>query len=225
MSNVWRGIIENLLFPPRCMLCGRLIRWEDELCPDCGKRYAHPTVHSEENRFGCDGVLWCGEYKGVLRRAVERLKFKGHKKNAEYFGRIMTEAIRACRWQDKVDGITYVPMSPEHLSRRGYNQSRLLAEYIAKELGLPLYGGVLKRRGSKTAHKSAGQAERKKLVRESYLCGKERLPEGARILLVDDIITTGVTAETCSGLLRRQGAGEVWMAAALYTPKRHPNKL
>ena len=116
-------------------------------------------------------------------------------------------------------------MPPERERHRGYNQSRLLAQYLAGELGLPLREGVLARDGRATAHAAAGRAARIALAKESYRAGERKLPPGEHILLIDDIITTGATLENCAALLLAQGAESVTAAAVLRTPRPVGKKL
>lgn len=215
-----RDALINLLFPPRCLLCGKLVRWEDTTCPACRAKYAEPKTHIEPDAFGCEAVLWAADYTGVLRRGMQNYKFYGMRQGTGFFGEMLVRALREGGIPENIDAVTYVPMPPRRERFRGYNQARLLAEYTAKVLGLPLRENILSRKGGATAHAASGRQERLDLAMESYHIGKDRLPEGERILLVDDIITTGATVEQCAMLLRRQGAQKVWAAAPLHTPQQ-----
>ena len=136
-----------------------------------------------------------------------------------------TEAVRQSGLLPRLTAVTYVPMPPERERHRGYNQSKLLAQYLAGELGLPLREGVLARDGRATAHAAAGRAARITLAKESYRAGERKLPPGEHILLIDDIITTGATLENCAALLLAQGAESVTAAAVLRTPRPEGKKL
>ena len=141
------------------------------------------------------------------------------------FGGMLTEAVRQSGLLPRLTAVTYVPMPPERERHRGYNQSKLLAQYLAGELGLPLREGVLARDGRATAHAAAGRAARITLAKESYRAGERKLPPGEHILLIDDIITTGATLENCAALLLAQGAESVTAAAVLRTPRPEGKKL
>ena len=207
-----REIVTNLLYPPRCLLCGTLCGWEELLCESCQKQQPQAgEFFWEPEVFGCRGILWCARYEGV-------------RESLPLFGGMLTEAVRQSGLLPQLTAVTYVPMPPERERHRGYNQSKLLAQYLAKELGLPLREGVLARDGRATAHAAEGRAARIALAQESYRAGSRRLPPGEHILLIDDIITTGATIEKCAGLLKAQGAGTVTAAAVLRTPRPEEKK-
>lgn len=199
-----REIVTNLLYPPRCLLCGTLCGWEELLCESCQKQQPQAgEFFWEPEVFGCRGILWCARYEGAFRAGMEQLKFEGVRESLPLFG----------------------GMPPERERHRGYNQSKLLAQYLAGELGLPLREGVLARDGRATAHAAAGRAARITLAKESYRAGERKLPPGEHILLIDDIITTGATLENCAALLLAQGAESVTAAAVLRTPRPEGKKL
>ena len=199
-----REIVTNLLYPPRCLLCGTLCGWEELLCESCQKQQPQAgEFFWEPEVFGCRGILWCARYEGAFRAGMEQLKFEGVRESLPLFGGMLTEAVRQSGLLPRLTAVTYVPMPPERERHRGYNQSKLLAQYLAGELGLPLREGVLARDGRATAHAAAGRAARITLAKESYRAGERKLPPGEHILLIDDIITTGGNA----GKLRRAPAG------------------
>ena len=220
-----REIVTNLLYPPRCLLCGTLCGWEELLCESCQKQQPQAgEFFWEPEVFGCRGILWCARYEGAFRAGMEQLKFEGVRESLPVFGGLLVAAVRQSGILPRLTAVTYVPMPPARERHRGYNQSALLAAYLAKELGLPLRKGVVLRDGRATAHASANRAARVALAQESYRAGKVLLPQGERILLVDDIITTGATIENCAALLRGQGAEAVYAAAVLRTPKPSEQK-
>lgn len=220
-----RDVIRNLLYPPRCRLCGALCGWEEETCHTCREQLPQAgDFFREPEVFGCRELLWCARYEGVFRRGMEQLKFEGVRESLPLFGGMLAAAVRQSGLLPGLTAVTYVPMPPERERHRGYNQSRLLAEQLAKELGLPLREGVLARDGRATAHAAEGRAARIALAQESYRASSRRLPPGEHILLIDDIITTGATIEKCAGLLKAQGAGTVTAAAVLRTPRPEEKK-
>ena len=156
-----REIVTNLLYPPRCLLCGTLCGWEELLCESCQKQQPQAgEFFWEPEVFGCRGILWCARYEGAFRAGMEQLKFEGVRESLPLFGGMLTEAVRQSGLLPQLTAVTYVPMPPERERHRGYNQSKLLAEQLAKELGLPLREGVLARDGRATAHAAAGRAAR-----------------------------------------------------------------
>ena len=196
-----RDAIRNLLYPPRCRLCGALCGWEEQVCPACREQLPQAgDFFREPEVFGCRELLWCARYEGVFRRGMEQLKFEGVRESLPLFGGMLAAAVRQSGLLPGLTAVTYVPMPPERERHRGYNQSRLLAEQLAKELGLPLREGVLARDGRATAHAAEGRAARIALAQESYRAGSRRLPPGEHILLIDDIIS--VPGATTSGFVK-----------------------
>ena len=138
-----REIVTNLLYPPRCLLCGTLCGWEELLCESCQKQQPQAgEFFWEPEVFGCRGILWCARYEGAFRAGMEQLKFEGVRESLPLFGGMLTEAVRQSGLLPRLTAVTYVPMPPERERHRGYNQSKLLAQYLAGELGLPLREGV-----------------------------------------------------------------------------------
>ena len=94
-----REIVTNLLYPPRCLLCGTLCGWEELLCESCQKHQPQAgEFFWEPEVFGCRGILWCARYEGAFRAGMEQLKFEGVRESLPLFGEMLTEAVRQRRW-------------------------------------------------------------------------------------------------------------------------------
>ena len=90
-----REIVTNLLYPPRCLLCGTLCGWEELLCESCQKQQPQAgEFFWEPEVFGCRGILWCARYEGAFRTGMEQLKFEGVRESLSLFGGMLTEAVR-----------------------------------------------------------------------------------------------------------------------------------
>lgn len=125
-----------------------------------------------------------------------------------WLGRAAAELI------EEADAIVPVPMHPLRLIRRRYNQAAEIARPIAKRSGLPYWPGALKRRRAGESQAGKSGSGRRRNVQGAYTCsaGCERRIEGKRILLIDDVLTTGATAEACARALTRAGAAAVYVA-------------
>ena len=209
----------DLLFPPRCPFCRRLLTERHALlCPDCQRTL--PWLEGDSARrtgefFGvCVSPL---AYRGPVREAVHRYKFSGSRSYARPFGQLMAQCVR-----DQLDGrfdcVTWAPLSARRLRQRGYDQARLLAESACRlweTKPLPLL--------RKTVHNPAQSGLKEAAARRANVLGvyeavdPERI-SGHRILLVDDICTTGATLAECARVLREAGAADVVCAAAALTP-------
>ena len=209
----------DLLFPPLCPFCRRLLTERHALlCPDCQRTL--PWLEGDSARrtgefFGvCVSPL---AYRGPVREAVHRYKFSGSRSYARPFGQLMAQCVR-----DQLDGrfdcVTWAPLSARRLRQRGYDQARLLAESACRlweTKPLPLL--------RKTVHNPAQSGLKEAAARRANVLGvyeavdPERI-SGHRILLVDDICTTGATLAECARVLREAGAADVVCAAAALTP-------
>jgi len=145
---------------------------------------------------------------------LARFKFRGDRGTGRRIARLMAHAWREQRPDFDADSLTFVPMPPERERQRGYNQARLLAQWVGEELGLPVLE-LLRREGVLMQHELAASF-RKKGVRPVFrlLPGAAEQAAGRHILLVDDIVTTGGTVQICAVQLREAGAEEVSVLAA-----------
>lgn len=205
--------ISDLLFPPRCMFCRKILR-TGTACEDCLQR----LTRNDTNRTGTYFLRCCVPmlYEGSVRDAIIRFKFQNQPGYATEFGRILARCI-----QDNLAGaydlITWVPVSEERLKKRGYDQAMLLAMAAALELQ-DVAVETLKKPTDNAAQSSLkDQKARKVNVQDAYLVPEPELVEGKRILLIDDIITTGATLDEASRTLLEAGAKSV-VAAALAQP-------
>jgi possible competence protein F len=147
-----------------------------------------------------------------IEGAITELKYHGRKDKGLFFGMRAGE-----RFQEKlkdlgIQGIVPVPIHKERRRKRGYNQAEIIGKGLEKQTGIPLYSDVLKRNKKTKALKDCSPAERLQNLFSAMDCGE--LPEELkRILLVDDIFTTGATMEACSRKLLDAGAEEVYILA------------
>ena len=185
----WRERLWCLFLPARCLCCGRAVRPERLFCPGCVPALPKEPLSREFPPSPAGGFLAvaaCFPYEKGFRRTLHRLKFQEERALARPLGLLMAEA--ASSLGEELDGVTWVPMSPQKLRRRGYNQSELLAKAVAKELGLPAWDLLEQVRETDTQH-NLTRAQRADNVRSAYRAKGAAL--GKRVLLVDDIVTTG----------------------------------
>ena len=179
-----------------CMTCGRLMKKSGGLvCPDCSR---FPHFFSEGRSLY--------EYEGPIRETVYRFKYKGRKSYADAFAHdaneLWGEWIRA-----SADIITPVPMNATKLKKRGYDQADVLARAIAYECRVP-YRHVLSRSRNTVPMKTLSRADRQNNLKNAFQVGDFDV-KLKRILLVDDIYTTGSTLDECAKVLLKKGASEV----------------
>lgn len=200
----------DLLFPPKCPFCGKLLEnGQALLCPEC-QRDLPWALGAQGERKGefftlCTAPLW---YRDEVRASHHRYKFSGVRAYTRPYAELMAQCV-ADRLAGKFDVITWVPISRRRLRKRGYDQSRLLAKALAHKLDMPCQGLLKKVRHTKAQSGLKGESERRGNVLGAYeMCSGVQVA-GRRILLVDDVITTGATMSECARVLRTAGATQV----------------
>jgi len=197
-----------LLFPARCLLCGKIISAEESFCKSCIKDVPESPC---ERRFSLPGSGAGGFrtvspmlYQGGFRKTLYRYKFRGQKALAKPLGRLMAQTVQ--KTGADFDVVVWVPMTKKKKRERGYDQSELLARAVAGVLEIPCLPLLEKVRETGTQHELSRKG-RIKNVKNAYRAGPEA--EGKSLLLVDDIITTGSTLAECAGELYKAGAKSV----------------
>lgn len=193
----------NLLFPPRCLGCGQVLPLGEDCCENCQKIYCHlPPPGDWAGRPVSSAWLYWEQYPVAIRR----LKFRRDRRDGRRIARLM-----AGQWRRQFPGfgedlLTFMPMPPDRERRRGGNQAELLARWIGEELGCSVVP-LLSREGILTQHQlPAAARQRQKQDSFRLLPGAEGKILGRRVILVDDLITTGATAGACLRLLEGAGA-------------------
>ena len=196
----------DLLYPPKCAFCRKLVTDGRMLCPDCER--ALPVPEKEKQCKKISGLAVCLSplyYTGDVRQSLHRYKFQG----AAAYYRIYAELMAACVREHGLtaDLVTWVPLSRKRLRRRGYDQARLLAEEVAGRLALPCEQTLEKIRNNPAQSGTSGAEERQKNVLGVYRAVTSFA--GEHVLLVDDIVTTGATLSEAAKELLNAGAEQV----------------
>ena len=202
----------NLLFPPKCILCGKLLeKNEQDLCREC--RVDSPEYPGAKDTIQfLDSFTAVWYYEGNVRRSLLRYKFYNCRSFANGYGRML--AMKLLRENpDGFDCITWVPVSFLRKLTRGYDQVELLANAVGKELAMEPVPLLKKVRHNRPQSGISGAAERRANVLGAYRELNREAIAGKRILLLDDILTTGATAGECARVLLTNGAKEVHCAA------------
>jgi len=200
----------DLIFPPKCPFCGRLLEeGQMLLCPDCQRELPWTQGKSGERKGEfftlCTAPLW---YRDTVRKSHHRYKFSGVRAYARPYATLMSQCVDD-HLTGQFDLVTWTPLSRWRLYRRGYDQARLLAEGMARVRSIPCQPLLKKIRHTKPQSLLKTESERRANVLGAYKVCADMQVAGKRILLVDDVMTTGATLSECARVLLTAGAAEV----------------
>lgn len=239
-----KSAVIDLLFPPHCVACRRLGAW---LCPDCidGIETIHPPIcrrcglplndsqppgagtpvcrHCQETPPQLDGLWVYAYHSEPLREAIHQFKYQDLRSLAGPLGRLMGEGWTTLSPSNlEIDLIVPVPLHPTRQRHRGYNQAALLARELGAHLQRPVVEETLVRVKATAPQVELGAEERRANVHNAFRC-KDSSLAGKRVLLVDDVCTTGSTLDSACLALRGAGTLSVW-AYTLARAKPGPYK-
>ena len=215
----------DLLFPQQCAVCARsghilcsacqasIRLLKPPYCELCNRQLSSPGICQQCQRWPLklNGLRAVGSYEEPLRACIHALKYDGQTRLAEPLGKLLARKYSASRL--RADILVPVPLHSERQQQRGYNQSQLLAEHCSRLIGVPICSDILIRRRATSAQVGLAAYERQQNVAGAFACSP-LFARGAlsqrRVLLIDDVCTTGATLQACSEALFAAGAQEVW---------------
>jgi ComF family protein len=219
--HAWARRLLDLVYPPHCVVCERGGAWlcgdclasvvllPAPRCPHCGR-----PMPATELCAACRaqasflmGIRSVGYYAPPLREAIHALKYNGVRVLAEPLGELLAEAYSQSA--TPVSVIVPVPLHRTRLRYRGYNQAVLLARAFGTRVGLPVVSECLARNRATRSQVGLNADERRANVQAAFVCTDGTL-RGERVLLLDDVFTTGATLEACAQALLDGGATGVW---------------
>lgn len=224
----------NLLFPPKCAFCGKVLPGKARICSDCLPKLPYTGNFRCCERCGIPlpsefSYRLCGRcfpvkhppydhvfvpliYAGTAKRAMIRLKYYMHPSYADAFAALIAEKLLSYEKPCQLDFITFVPQSKSTHFIRGYNQSELIARKLSAILNIPCEPCLFRKDGF-ARNATLNAAQRRKNVKSGYFPADKKL--SGTVLLVDDVLTTGSTVFYCASLLRKMGCKKVYCAVAL----------
>ncbi len=231
LRRIADGIL-NLVYPERCLICSAPTArqqdcgvcepcWDKTLqleiappwCPSCGipfQSFDSGTVHLCGDCIldmpPYSGARSFGYYRGELSRLAQGLKFDGRRNLSGLLAPLLARAFVQSWDRKQIDLIVPVPLHPKRRRQRGFNQAAVLARSLARLLAIPLSEDALRRVRPTNPQVGLTDAERVSNVRGAFLCFRTDLVAGRKILLVDDVMTTGATVRSASQALLEGGA-------------------
>ena len=231
-------VLLDILFPPACVACERLLSpaVHDAFCIPCGERVqptrsplcqlcGRPYPSQRRDDHLCGACLlrppafsaarsWAcyprdSDVSHPLRQVIHRFKYGRQAALGHSLGRLMAQACRPWFRESDLDLIVPVPLHPRRLRWRGFNQSVVLGREVGREWGMPLDPFVLVRKAETAPQSTLSLNQRGLNVRGAFRIAPRRNVKGLRLLLVDDVYTSGATVNECARVLVRSGAREV----------------
>jgi len=227
----WRALVDFFL-PPKCPLCGSPVDshsaggpcpsclseirfFSSPRCPRCGIGFSsaaerdHLCSRCLAGEWSFTAARAVGPYEGRIVEAVSRFKFGGVARLAGPLGTLLVEHVDPAFPFSDLDLVVPVPLHPRRLRERGFNQSLLLARQVSKRQSIPLDFTSLQRVRQTAPQTRLSGPERRKNVRGAFRVTAPESVAGRRVLLVDDVFTTGATIQECTESLLEAGAKEV----------------
>jgi len=210
--------ILDLLFPPKCVFCAKVLYKTDEgWCDKCTESLPYADNFGIQDGDVFDFCVAPLYYTGTVRRSILRYKFRDASYYSDVYGKFLAECIHECR-DSRNAGISYdilswVPLSSKRERTRGYDQAMLLAMATAPELGVVAVETLKKTKDVRAQSELGDKTERSANISGAYVISDPDLIRGKRIMLIDDVVTTGSTLDECSRVLQSAGAAGVVCAA------------
>lgn len=218
MPDWWERALD-VVFPPRCAGCGArgyllcpacattIAYILPPACPMCGRRTVRPGICPVCRAYpnALDGMAAATAFAKPVRECIHALKYEGQRPYARFLADLARPALTTL---PKPDAIVPVPLFPKRERGRGFNQSALIARHLADD-GLPVMMRWLARTRDTPPQVGQDREARHANMADAFVCTDPAAIHGRRVLLVDDVATTGATLDACARALREAGAASV----------------
>lgn len=234
VPDLVRSVV-SLFYPPACEGCGLSVGFNEYLCTECRERAprivppfcarcAEPFAGAVTSEFSCsncanqtlhfEAAVAGYRARGIVRRLIHQFKYGHHVYLRHVVGDWLAAVLDDPRLNPKqFDLIVPVPLHPARQRERGFNQAALLARSLSLRTSLPVWS-ALERLRYTTTQTAFDRAERMQNLHNAFRLRPGRNVRGSRVLLVDDVLTTGSTLSECARVLKKSGASSVYAATA-----------
>lgn len=216
--------IRAMIYPDRCHLCGNVVEYGIKVCNSCRKEAkvirGARCLSCGDTKKNCkckgksnfyDGIAAAFRYEGVVRNGISLWKFKEAERHVDFFAEMVVAAIKESFDDMKFDAITFIPQTQKESEDRTYNQVEQLAAAIGERINTPVLPLLVKLYETQR-QRNLQFIERSGNVFGVFECCNKTMIEGKKILLVDDIRTSGKTINECAKMLHIYGAESVYCA-------------
>ena len=218
----------DFLFPRRCFGCNTLGEYfcsdcclkelviPEPICPHCGYRSVFGQVHSGcRQKYGLDGLMTFFKYRGLVQKALKELKYRGVTDQVEELVQICVAAHSNGNGEiyprlDESWILVPVPLYSRRLRQRGFNQTALIGEVLAKKLSWRFTDVLIRVKKTKPQSDLKSKQERHQNIQGAFGVKNGVRLRNKKIILLDDIWTSGSTLKECARVLKRKGVAKVW---------------
>lgn len=224
-----------MIYPPRCPICDeivedverrihkkceeRLVKIEGATCMQCGRPL---MTECAEYCFDCARKKRCGSgvtyeqgkslilYQGPMKKSMYRFKYANKREYSQYYAQLAVDLVGEWMMERQIETIVPVPMFSKKQRQRGYNQAEVFAKALSRRIGIPANMKLVRRVRNTTPMKELDDVERKNNLKNAFQI-QQFIVKYKRILLVDDIYTTGSTVGEVSRVLKEAGVEKIYV--------------
>ena len=199
----------DYFFPPICGMCGEIN--ENYICNNCYEniKKIKKCVINEYNNRNFSKLLYIFRYEGIIRNKIIEYKFEDKGYLYKMFAKIILSDKKTCNFIKKYDVIIPVPISKKRKKKRGYNQSELVANELAQKLNQDIWTDIIIKKKDNKPQSELNKLERIKNVEDIYEINKPIEVKNKKVLLLDDIYTTGSTVNEIARKLKQNQTQEI----------------
>lgn len=228
ITKAWHAVL-NIVFPRRCPFCDRVVEVGQSICPECagsvhmidgavcskcgqpledGRREYCYDCARKIHAYHTGKALYV--YQGKVKESLYRFKYANRREYAIFYGE--QAALKYGGWIKRcgVEAIVPIPLHKIRKRQRGYNQAELFAKELSRITGVPVRANLIVRSVNTRPQKELDDVNRKKNLKKAFTI-PENIVQLKKILLVDDIYTTGSTVDAAAAMLKQAGVGEVYI--------------
>lgn len=228
-GGIAKELVLSVFFPRRCPLCDKVISYGRSVCRDCEKKVPYikePFCKKCGKQLENERQEFCGDcsrkkhtyvqgkavfsYEKEMKLSMYRFKYSNRREYAEFYAKKAKEAYGKWVIYRDIEAIVPIPLYAGKQRKRGYNQAEIFAKCLGRQMGIPVEKNLIKRVRNTTPQKELNDRQRKDNLKGAFQV-KTNIVKYSKILLVDDIYTTGATADAAAEVLVKAGVAEVYV--------------
>ncbi|MBP2628686.1 MAG: phosphoribosyltransferase [Firmicutes bacterium] len=208
-GNYWTAFLD-IIYPPKCPACKTSVSAQGAWCQAClAKILSVRQINMAEHHLtALDSCRVVCEYTGGLKRLIHDMKFRQQQQYAIYLRWLIEQNIDI-KYLPHIDYVIPIPLHAARLKERGYNQAEAIFKDWALAGKMPWIEDVLERTRHTIPQWELNIMERKQNIKGAFLIGRPEMVKNKHIMVVDDIITTGITLDECAKVIKKAGAASV----------------